>query len=129
MSSTNINSINLGPIWLQSGLGNPDHFATIGTSYTNLNTGIEFINIGLDNWSEQMSVSSFTGGTGGISGSGTTNTLSRFNTPTSIINSHITDNNTEVFIDSNLEINSANTISIGLNFVCVDNDILSGGTY
>jgi hypothetical protein len=114
MSSVKINSINLGPI---------------GTSYTDLNTSIEYINTGLNSWLEQLSTNSFTGGTSGISGSGTINRIPKFNSTSSIVDSNISDNITEIFINSNLEINSAKTISIGSNYVFVDNDILSGGTY
>lgn len=42
--ATIINSVNLGPIWLQSGNGIPDHMAFIGTLFIDLETAIEYIN-------------------------------------------------------------------------------------
>lgn len=44
MASTVINSVFLGPIWLQSGYGTPDHMGIKGTIYIDLDTAIEYIN-------------------------------------------------------------------------------------
>lgn len=52
MASTRINSIDLGPIWLQSGNGIPDHLAYLGTQYTDLNNALIYSNIdGMNTWS------------------------------------------------------------------------------
>lgn len=51
MASTVINSIFLGPIWLQSGNGSPDHYGLIGTQYTDLISATQYINKdGLNTW-------------------------------------------------------------------------------
>lgn len=52
MASSKINSIDLGPIWVQSGLGNPDHIGLIGTQYTDLDTALVYTNVdGFNTWS------------------------------------------------------------------------------
>lgn len=51
MASSKINSVDLGPIWFQSGNGVPDHIAMKGTIYIDLDTAIEYINKnGFVNW-------------------------------------------------------------------------------
>ena len=52
MASSRINSIYLGPIWVQSGNGNPDHFAQLGSQYTDLDNALIYSNIdGINTWS------------------------------------------------------------------------------
>ncbi len=70
MASTKINSINLGPIWLQSGNGTPDHFAIKSTVYINLDDATEYINNdGFVSWTEQLSTYNTSGITSGITAS------------------------------------------------------------
>jgi len=53
MASSKINSIDLGPIWVQSGLGNPDHIGLIGTQYTDLDTALVYTNVdGFNTWDQ-----------------------------------------------------------------------------
>ena len=69
--STNIKRKSLGSIELQSGNGAPTHSAPIGSQYTDLDTGIEYINKdGATNWVDTNDVTrvangvnTFTGGT------------------------------------------------------------------
>jgi hypothetical protein len=53
--STLINSFDLTPFYIQSGYGIPDHFSTIGSEYTDLDTAIKYVNKdGLDYWVQMV---------------------------------------------------------------------------
>lgn len=64
MSASKINSIDLGPIWLQSGIGIPDHYGVKSTLYFDLDTANPYINKdGLTTWASLTSSGSTTGNT------------------------------------------------------------------
>jgi len=91
--STLINSFDLTPFYIQSGYGIPNHFSTLGSEYTDLDTAIKYVNKnGLDYWVQMVDTTyPFSGGT--VTGSTnftnglTANTISAttyYNLPTDI---------------------------------------------
>jgi hypothetical protein len=80
MASTNIKSLSLGGILIQSGNGVPDHISTKGTQYTDLDTAIEYINKdGVAAWYELLdSTYVFTGSTGSSFTGGTVSGATQF---------------------------------------------------
>jgi hypothetical protein len=63
--STLINSFDLTPFYIQSGYGIPNHFSTLGSEYTDLDTAIKYVNKnGLDYWVQMVDTTyPFSGGT------------------------------------------------------------------
>lgn len=65
MTSSNIQSISIGSAYIQIGNGFPDHISPIGSTYTDLDTTLQYINKnGIVDWGPSGGVDVvFTGGT------------------------------------------------------------------
>jgi hypothetical protein len=50
MATTNLNTITVGALEIQSGLGTPNHTSNSGTTYTDLSSGLRYISNGGTNW-------------------------------------------------------------------------------
>jgi hypothetical protein len=119
--STQIISFDLAPFYIQSGYGIPNHYSTVGSEYTDLNTVIKYVNQnGLNYWVE-MGQSGGAGGsfTGAIYSTGTTiftnNTGGTFSVTGYTYIPHLEYNNSNSTIWNNGFGNISSNISFGQN--------------